>query len=452
MIGDQRQGPLPKIVVRTEEFAENDPRFRNRRSWVGAHVRSNVPWPTKRYIVEFLDNEIFLVPGDANMLPAAFMHLSGLNSAEAKRLLSRFLTAWCWMEQSGIQVVSWGEGSHPFRHLGADGMRMVRDELELDYLPENCSPEAKLAMALYREGMALDHTPYSFLSFFKVLNVVATGNSSQKKWIRDHLKRITEQRALDRLNELGPNPENQTVHDYLYNAGRSAVAHASISRGMTVDPDDPEDAIRLNKDLPLIQELARLAINHTLAVPSSEDIYRSNTFKIQGAIWMIGKEMYEKIMNGEILDRRNALNNVFVDIRVRNKEQKRLLVRMKLVVDQIGERNFSLRAISASRRVELYLAINFQTGRLEYDPLEGSRYDDDGSADGIEEFIELFNFRSEVFRNGRCQLVESDTGYVMAEADAYLPCNMMFDSKKADAYRTKLLAEADRRRRERREE
>jgi len=42
-----------------------------------------------------------------------------------------------------------------------------------EYLREPATDEERLALALYREALALEHlsAPYSFLGFFKILNI-----------------------------------------------------------------------------------------------------------------------------------------------------------------------------------------------------------------------------------------------------------------------------------------
>ncbi len=63
------------------------------------------------------------------------------------------------------------------------------------------------------------------------------------------------------------------VAKYLYVSGRCAVAHAYQSN--VVNPDDPADLIRLRKDLPVIRELARIAIEREFGVKSECDFHRT---------------------------------------------------------------------------------------------------------------------------------------------------------------------------------
>jgi len=50
--------------------------------------------------------------------------------------------------------------------------------------------------------------------------------------------------------------------DYLFRSGRCAIAH--VKNDPIADPDNPEDRLRLNKDLPIVKGLARYAIESGL--------------------------------------------------------------------------------------------------------------------------------------------------------------------------------------------
>lgn len=93
---------------------------------------------------------------------------------------------------------------------------------------------------------------YSFLSFFKVLNVRFASGPEQKAWITSALGSLTEARAVARLAILTASVPDAA--EYLYLSGRCAVAHAFSSP--LVDPNDINDQRRLADDLPVIRSLA----------------------------------------------------------------------------------------------------------------------------------------------------------------------------------------------------
>jgi methylamine utilization protein MauJ len=138
------------------------------------------------------------------------------------------------------------------------------------YLPDPNDPKAKLALALYREGLSVNLMPYQFLGFFKVINILRDKGKDQQQWIREYLQHVTDKDALTRIAAIRTNGTD--VAEYLYGSGRCAVAHA-FDQNNVVNPDDPADLIRLAEDLPVIRELARLAIEREFGVKSKRDFH-----------------------------------------------------------------------------------------------------------------------------------------------------------------------------------
>ncbi|PIU67976.1 MAG: hypothetical protein COS84_02425, partial [Armatimonadetes bacterium CG07_land_8_20_14_0_80_40_9] len=56
--------------------------------------------------------------------------------------------------------------------------------------------------------------------------------------------------------------EEDDIVKYLFRSGRCAIAH--VKKDPVVDPDNPKDRYRLNKDLPIVKGLARYAIESGL--------------------------------------------------------------------------------------------------------------------------------------------------------------------------------------------
>jgi len=134
------------------------------------------------------------------------------------------------------------------------------------YLPLPQTPEAALALALYREGLNLRPTsvPFSFLSFFKILNINHGKGREQVAWINNNLLNIKYDPELARLAYLRKNVAD--VGNYMYELGRCAVAHAHAAP--TSNPDDYSDRKRLENDLELIKKLAAIAIENDFGVRS----------------------------------------------------------------------------------------------------------------------------------------------------------------------------------------
>lgn len=417
---ESRIGPFPVLTIRTEEIAEDDLRLRAR-GWIGAHVRATVPWPTKPQIVYFNDRELFILPFKDEQLPSVFVR-ERRNSEDRGDIL-RFLSTWSWVEQHGIQVETWTGGSHMSRVRGRGGGVVTDSPLDFDYWPLDLGAEAKIALAFFREGLSLDHGAYSFLSFFKVINLIEKGNSGQRKIIELHLPSVEDFSAKERLAELGSHPDGQKLSDYMLNSGRHAVAHANLSNAYSVDPDQPEHDFRLRKDLPIIRDIARLVIRSHFNIPTKNDIWKSNTHYISGVIWSIGYSVYHKIIREKCVGRRSVRLPNIVDFRVRGKPQREVLRTLHLRVICVRDAIIHATLWSDDKSLMLWIYVDLVRGRLVFDPLEEQVCIDDGSSSAAEQAAEYLAFWADIVGNGRCQLVESETQYVLAESEAYLPMN-----------------------------
>src|SRR4029077_20092036 len=83
---------------------------------------------------------------------------------------------------------------------------------------------------------------------------------------------VTEERAVKRITELRGQGIN--VNEHLFDSGRCAVAHASVS-GNIVDPDIPADRKRIGADLDIIAALANRYIKIDAGVPDEMDLYEA---------------------------------------------------------------------------------------------------------------------------------------------------------------------------------
>jgi hypothetical protein len=193
---------------------------------------------------------------------------AGFTRNDAEKLTYEFLSALAWAERRAV-VPTFGNWCTAPLAIGKEPRGCVFDGT-FDYLPDPPDPKAKLAIALYREGLSVNLVPYKVLGFFKVINIFCDRGSDQTRWIRDNLQHVTDRKAISRIAALKTTEPD--VAKYLYSSGRCAVAHA-FDQNNTVNPDDPADLIRLHEDLPVIQELARVAIEREFGIKSKRDFY-----------------------------------------------------------------------------------------------------------------------------------------------------------------------------------
>lgn len=128
----------------------------------------------------------------------------------------------------------------------------------------------RLALALYREALTVNSVPFSFLSYFKVLNIFwkdrrKKGSNELIEGIRMMLPKLNDNQAIERIKQLAVSQSD--IPEYLYQAGRCAIAHAYAVP--LIDPDDVADLRRLSQDIWVIKSIAENLIESNLNVSRS---------------------------------------------------------------------------------------------------------------------------------------------------------------------------------------
>jgi len=242
--------------------------------WLNVAVNPHFPWPnvSVEFVVE--GKRLVVQPRfDENTAAAVSIYdEKGITFEIGGGIVSRFLSRLAWSQDSGV-AESFCAGSNNPAMPGRLGQgvwpcfnRNQNPSWGLLYLPLPPTPEAALALALYREGLNLRPTsaPFSFLSFSKVLNIRYGTGREQIEWINNNLSNIKYEPELTRLLHLRKNDTD--VGSYMYELGRCAVAHAHSPP--LANPDDYADRKRLEDDLELIKKLAAIAIENEFGVRS----------------------------------------------------------------------------------------------------------------------------------------------------------------------------------------
>ncbi len=227
-------------------------------------VETEIPWPNVPTTVSFCEQELQLLPdSDDTARMIRVKTTAELTSIDADKLILEFLSAIAWSDQRGAATTLGNWCTVPL-DIGK-GPRGMTGDGRFPYLANPSSAKAKLALALYREGLSANLIPYKFLGFFKVINIIRGTGKEQREWIRNNTKHVSDKEALSRIGEI--QNAGRDVADYLYSSGRCAVAHA-FDQNNVVNPDEPKHLIRLSQDLPVVRELARIAIERELGVVS----------------------------------------------------------------------------------------------------------------------------------------------------------------------------------------
>ncbi len=436
---DQRRGEFPETRT-SVDVLENDDELKKRGYWIGAHVTGDAAFPNKRFVVTFEGKKLFLLPQDGENLPAVFVKGLRQEAVEFRGVISRFLSAWSWSERRGLRVMQWTAGNLPFRYSDRN-FKVTTLHFDFEQLPTNLPRAAAIALAHYREGLSLKHVAYSFLSFYKVINAAFKGKEEQKRWMRENLDLIEGERAQKRLQELRQDPEIKSVQDYIYTACRNAVAHSHPDYD-PINPDDPTDELRLSQDLPIVQALARRLINKELGLETNDEVWDSKTRRIVGARWMIGESISAQIDSGIHVPRRSVQLPKRVRLQTRQKTQYQHLMNLNLRVTDAMDGAVGIEIWSNDRSFTMLAEINIRIGEIDADLIQGIALKDRGTVSSLQTIIAAKEFSFELFCNGRMQLIEMDTDYLIAESKPIIPVNLIVnpDGHKAELeYLTKVL-------------
>lgn len=259
--------------------------------WLDLAVIPQFSWPNAPTEFPFEGNTIVLSPPTEGLAcRLSLFEPAGTDFDAGGTILSRLLSRMAWAHNSGASEIFFAGSNNraaPGRlAAGAYGhsIHATVDPPHCIYVPAASSPEADLALALYREAMSVNSEPFSFLSYFKILNIRHASGAAQEKWINDNIQRVWYPPAVDRLNAL--RRLHADIGHYMYVQGRCAVAHANGSP--LVNPDIYNDKRRMRDDLPLMKELAAQFIQQELGVQSEGQFHSQFTAARSGEILMKG--------------------------------------------------------------------------------------------------------------------------------------------------------------------
>jgi hypothetical protein len=158
-------------------------------------VETRISRPTTDTSIQFDGNTLTLRPGTSKLYRTVYTKYEpGTQQAStaAHSLLRRFLSALAWSGEEPVRDVFAGGGGFPIKLGRSEELSKQQEpstepyrwEPPADYLPQPSDQRARLALALYREALGLEHNnvPHAFLGFAKILNLSGNGKK-QIDWI-----------------------------------------------------------------------------------------------------------------------------------------------------------------------------------------------------------------------------------------------------------------------------
>jgi hypothetical protein len=239
-------------------------------NWLNVGVKGGAIWPQEEIKVSFGGHELVLKPATKETEQSVHVNLKGISNIDALTLINRFLSILSWCDDQGIEnMYGWSGSAAPApvpRESRAVGSSIA--------FPFGRQPETdkrvKLALALYREGRTVNSNAFSFLSYFKILNIFWKDKYINNKnelieGIRESLPTVDKE-AKKRIEKLKKEDEKD-IAKYLYESGRCAIAHAYAEP--IVDPDDVSELHRLSEDVWIVKSIAEILIQERLEISRS---------------------------------------------------------------------------------------------------------------------------------------------------------------------------------------
>lgn len=392
--------------------------------WVVANIDTSIAWPIDVHEITFAGIKFWVLPVTTDAYPGIAARMDGISREDLEKLMLQLLSAFSWVDGGGISLNSFSGGSLPgSMGRSQEGGYTIRSEFDYPYLPEVEDDQAKLALALMREGRGLNHTAYSFLSFFRVLEVAIGNGKKRKEWMPDALDRLHDSRASQAVADLKAKGI-EDVAKHLFESGRCAIAHAGSDP--IINPDDPADSRRLYQELPIMMNLAVMAIEEKLGVKTSSTIYREHLYELAGFKEIFGEPLVERISNGELIDAGQKIDLPNISFRLRGRPPFPPLENLKPTLFQQMGKSVQLRYAKEDHSIEVRFILNFEKERLEFeihDGIYGSS--DDDSPEFAETKSHILEFTKWYFMNGRLEITDAESGKEISRKEAFMPVNII---------------------------
>lgn len=402
--------------------------------WLLANVEG-CPWPKEVYLVVYEREKILLLPPADGYYAAVAINVQQTSflgdMTYGKKFIMQFLSALSWVCNSGVKVVSWADynGFTNFSNnmrltygFSTCGVVLV-EHFRPTYLPLPKNKNIRLALALYREGMSLNHQGYAFLSLFKIINLKYKNGLEQKKWIKNNISKIENKDVQRRIDEIRTK-EGCDPSEYLYCSCRCAVAHASVDRIM-YDPENLDDELRLYRDYPVILHLVRILLEEEYGVKTLGTIFREHKYELGGFSEILEEKIMNDLKQGLTIARRSIQFKDTISIRLWNKPKFGAL------------ENLYPKVIHAfNGKVEMYLKddcdvlcfcviLDFPSEKLIFEPFYRVNIQDNGSVAAAQRIADYYKFLGELILNGVLELWSYQTNKILGRHNEYIPLNVL---------------------------
>ncbi len=349
--------------------SEVDNKLASQLGWLTTGVASSISWPSADVCIQYLGDDYFLRGSERageRSPPGITIACDQADIDKALAKVYRFTSVLSWFMGGFVDVSGYIWGNRPslygnprtvFSTLGIAGEKTFN----CNHMPLIDSENIRKALAFWREGQRLYdvHPSYSFLSFYKVIESQFLDPRKRVEWVKVNLDKLTNQ-AAKRVFEL--RSAGVDVNNHLYQSGRCAIAHASVD-GTIVDPDNPSDKRRLNDDLIVIKELARIYIDEELNVPTSRSLYQSRN-RLAPWAQMLSIDLLDTSSKGKQVTEISGFKGQEVSVGLWPDGAISGLERMRVNCESSSQAMIKLELINDSKTILLIFYLDYKNGRV----------------------------------------------------------------------------------------
>lgn len=420
--------PYIPHIVGEEAMAQ----VRGRRGWFSVGVTCSIAWPEQDVWLQYDGAEYILRgakrPSDNKHPPVPCIHTPApMHSDEELARLYRFVSILGYFMGGYVDITGTTWGSHPIGYVGVPDREVMltiqggKFNFNCNHMPIVEDDQVRKALAFLREGRRLHHVhePYSFLSFFKVIESQFEARD-RVSWVTDALDKVTEEDAVKRIKEL--RDQGVDVNKHLYDSGRSAVAHASIGRDI-VDPDVPADRRRIVADLPIIAALARRYIQVDAGIPDHMELY-STRDRTQPWHALMTPQAAERLKSKGAVEDVAELGQFAesrVTVRLWPEPPAEQFTNMPFIVESCGEGVLFYMAYNERQTILLRFAIDIANGHVHTQLANSGMVNPEhATEEDVEDFTRYFH---SVIGNRTVEL--SVDGAEPVDCDVVIPINII---------------------------
>jgi len=400
-----------------------------RRGWLSVSVVASIAWPEQDVWLEY-DGSEYIVRGamrPSAKKPAPCIHTpSARDDDEALARIYRFTSILGFFLGGYVDITGRTWGTFPIDYATLDeavGGLIVQSgkfNWNCNHMPVIEDDQVRKALAFLREGRRLRrvHEPYSFLSFFKVIES-QFDSKDRVDWVEQALGQLVEEDAVNRIQEL--RGHGIDVNRHLYDSGRSAVAHASIDKDI-VDPDVPADRRRIAADLDIIGALANRYIRVDAGVPDQMELYRTRDRTKPWHALMTANAVATLKAGGRVADIEGVGNlaETTVSVRLWPEAPAAQFAQMNFLVEGSGEGTLLFMAHNKRETIVLRFRVDLKNGHIHSLLHDSGLRQGSESEQDVEDFHRFFH---SVIGNRTVELTVE--GAEPVDCDVIIPVNII---------------------------